>query len=699
MVMSLNSTTNGESLQLARAALARGIKLVPVPIGGKGPKITEWQNLDITADNVDQYFNGAALNVGMQMGPKSGGLTDVDLDCAEAVALAPFFLPPTGSVYGRPGKRRSHWLYTCDDPDPKAWIKQSDEEKACIVELRLGGGGKGAQSLMPGSKHAKSGETYEWDDDGDRASATCATLKAAVTRIAAATILARHWPDSNRHDAAITVGGFLARAGWEREAIGHFIEAVQTVAGVEDTSHIDDGRQAALDAARRHADGGHVYGLPQMKEFFGDKVALRLAKTIGYRGSKSTSENEEGFIVDGHGKLVKTSQHNIRHAIEKLGIEISYDVFHDLMLIDGVELNDPAMIRLWLAVDDEFELLPTKDFFFTVIIDAARMNSFHPIRDYLDSLTWDGVKRLDQWLITYGKAKDSEYTRAVGAITLIAAVRRARQPGCKYDEMLVLESAQGMEKSSALSTLAVVPDRFSDNFPLNAKGREVIEQLRGKWIIEAADLSGMRKTEVEHLKSLLSRQTDRGRCAYDRITTDLPRQCIVVGTTNDSSYLKDTTGNRRFWPVAVGRFDLDGLRRDRDQLWAEAAARESQGESIRLDQNLWEAAADEQAERTVEDPWQEILDDVLGDVKGKLLATDTWSIVGIDPGHRIQDHNARLGRAMKRIGFARKKLRIEGVPRWTYAKGSASEQEVRIIVDHNRNRVAGEGEVIVRPSL
>ena len=141
--------------------------------------------------------------------------------------------------------------------------------------------------------------------------------------------------------------------------------------------------------------------------------------------------------------------------------------------------------------------------------------------------------RVDQWLVTYAGAEDSNYTRAVGALVLIAAVRRVRQPGCKFDEMLVLEQPQqGTDKSSALAVLAVNEDWFTDDLPLNVEAKRVIETLRGRWIVEAAELSGMRKADVEHLKAMLSRRVDRARMAYGRLPIEAPRQCIIVGTTN-----------------------------------------------------------------------------------------------------------------------------------------------------------------------
>jgi predicted P-loop ATPase len=289
-----------------------------------------------------------------------------------------------------------------------------------------------------------------------------------------------------------------------------------------------------------------------------------------------------------------------------------------------------------------------------VLNDTARLNGFHPVRDYLNGLQWDGVARLDTWLIDYAGAKDTKYTRAVGAITLIAAARRVRQPGCKFDEMLVLEQPQqGTDKSSALGVLAVREDWFSDDLPLNVEGKRVIEMLRGHWIIEAAELSGMRKADVEHLKAMLSRRIDRARMAWGRLPIEAPRQCIAIGTTNKSEYLRDTTGNRRFWPVLVQAFKLDALRRDRDQLWAEAAAREAQGESIRLAPELWPSAEEEQRQRLADDPYVTVLANHLGDLEGRIEAVDVWTILDLRGAQLTQEVYARAAEAMKRIGWKR----------------------------------------------
>jgi hypothetical protein len=288
---------------VARELIRRGIAPVPIPANKKNPIIDGWQQLAITAENVDQYFDsGAQLNVGAIWGPKSNGHRDIDLDCIEAIKLAPYFLPQTNSIYGRASKRRSHYLYKgSDDPREKAVIKLVDDNRKTIVELRLGSGGKGSQSVMPGSRHP-SGELVDWDEDGATGAGENVELKTAIVKIAVASLLARHWPKDNRHDACMRVGGFLARCGWTADAIAHFIVAVQRVAGVDNYSHVENGRAAAVDAAnyyhQHHQDGeGRGYGFPALAETFGNAVAKCIAKHLGYRSVVPEPESEAGLPI------------------------------------------------------------------------------------------------------------------------------------------------------------------------------------------------------------------------------------------------------------------------------------------------------------------------------------------------------------------------------------------------------------------
>ncbi|TPE59470.1 hypothetical protein FJQ54_13360 [Sandaracinobacter neustonicus] len=404
------------------------------------------------------------------------------------------------------------------------------------------------------------------------------------------------------------------------------------------------------------------------------------------RATAAVAQRGEAFATNEDGKVYRDHQGNIRLALRKLGVELRHDTFADRSVIEGLDghgphLDDAALTRLWLEIDERFRFRPQIEFFTKVIMDTARNAPFHPVCDYLDGLQWDGVPRLDRWLVTYGGAEDNEYTRAVGALPLIAAARRVREPGAKFDEMLILESEQGTDKSSALRVLAVRDERFADDLPLNSDGKKVIEQTAGKWIIEAGELKGMRKGEVEHLKSFLSRQDDTARLSYARLPVIVPRQFVVIGTTNSERYLRDLTGNRRFWPVRVGRFDLEALRRDRDQIWAEAAARETEGASIRLDPSLYAAAGVEQEARKMDDPFVDSLAAALGDRTGKIRAADVWKLLGIPAGQQTQEQNGRLGDAMREIGWERARRRFGGKGlEYCYTRGNRTQTERRIEV-------------------
>jgi predicted P-loop ATPase/phage/plasmid primase-like uncharacterized protein len=235
---------------------------------------------------------------------------------------------------------------------------------------------------------------------------------------------------------------------------------------------------------------------------------------------------------------------------------------------------------------------------------VARDREFHPVREYLDGLEWDGVARLDRWLTTYLGAADSVYVRAVGARWLISAVARIYVPGCQADCALILEGPQGIRKSSALAVLARpwFTDRLSE---LGSKDAAI--ETRGVWIIELAELDTMSRAEVGTIKAFMSRRQDRFRPPYGKRLVDLPRQCVFAGSINpEGGYLKDATGGRRFWPAVCGTIDLDGLEHDRDQLWAEARDRFRRHEPWWLETRELDAlAAEQQAERYQGDAWDD----------------------------------------------------------------------------------------------
>lgn len=211
-------------------------------------------------------------------------------------------------------------------------------------------------------------------------------------------------------------------------------------------------------------------------------------------------------------------------------------------------------------------------------------NRYHPVAEYLQGLVWDGTERLDDLLIRYFDAEDTPLVRAYTRKWMTAAVARALNPGCKFDCVLVLVGKQGIGKSQFGSIIS--RGWFSDSLSGVDEGKNSYEQLRGKWIIELAELAAMRRSDDNKLKQFISAQVDSYRPAYGRCIVDFPRMCVFLGSTNDYNYLRDPTGNRRFWTVdchAENADKMTGLAEEVDQLWAEAVVRFYQGEELYLD--------------------------------------------------------------------------------------------------------------------
>jgi energy-coupling factor transporter ATP-binding protein EcfA2 len=304
-----------------------------------------------------------------------------------------------------------------------------------------------------------------------------------------------------------------------------------------------------------------------------------------------------------------------------------------------------------------------------LVRSEARRHAHHPLKDYIDGLKWDGLSRIDAWLTAYTGALDTPLTRAFARIVLIAAIRRVLKPGTKFDEALVLEGPQGCGKSTAIRILA--GEYFTDSVSFGADDKVLMEQLRGKWLAEISELSGLKRGQIEQVKATQSRRVLRARPAYGRNAEEMPAHYIFVGTTNSPEYLRDNTGNRRFWPVNVQRLDLDALARDRDQLWAEAAAREAAGESIELPQELWTHAAQEQQARMEIEPWLEALESRFQDRKGRVLLSSVWGLLGmLTPKDQDSRTRSRLGAVMTRLGFE-KKRETTGQRRWYFTNDPA----------------------------
>ena len=307
---------------------------------------------------------------------------------------------------------------------------------------------------------------------------------------------------------------------------------------------------------------------------------------------------------------VKNTLHNLTLILEN-DLNLKPLVFNQLL--DGMEIKGAVPwkhpSKFWRDADDA-QLISYVDTHYgtfsarnydIAVTKVSDDRSYHPIREFIANLpAWDGVERVDTLLIDYLTAEDTPYVRAVTRKTLCAAVKRVLVPGSKFDSMLVLNGPQGVGKSTLIAKLA--GEWFSDSLNLSdTKDKTAAEKLQGYWILEIGELAGLRKAEVETLRSFLSRQNDIYRAAFGKRATPHLRQCVFFGTTNaESGYLRDTTGNRRFWPVKTPgggkKHSWELTEEDIRQIWAEVLVYVERGEKLYLDASMETLAKAEQRE-------------------------------------------------------------------------------------------------------
>lgn len=354
---------------------------------------------------------------------------------------------------------------------------------------------------------------------------------------------------------------------------------------------------------------------------------------------------------------IHKSQQNVRHFLNEIGCELYFDEFAARLMIDRggrtAVLDDAALLNLYFEAD-QMGLRPNKAWFTDCITNIGNKNPRNAVRDSINALVWDGKPRLDGWLVRHANGRDTAYDLQTFKCAFVAMVRRVRQPGCKHDHMVPLEGPQGCGKSTLLRIFARDDALFTDALPIGATDRETLEIAHGKLIVELGELAGIGKRDLAAVKAFASRQSDRARLAYGRFVVEVPRQFTIWGTTNDSEYLSDTTGNRRFWPLRVGTIDLAQARADVDQLWAEAAALEANGHPITLPRELWADAASEQAARLLSDTWEDVISDKLRVYSSKPVKVRTLDVlraIGVPIDRQDRGAQMRVAAALKKLGF------------------------------------------------
>lgn len=347
---------------------------------------------------------------------------------------------------------------------------------------------------------------------------------------------------------------------------------------------------------------------------------------------------------------------------------------------------DDRRAMLWFA--QQYNIEPRDQVAFNAVQLVADTHRFHEVRDYLNGLEWDRRPRARDWLGAYcgaeippaelrlpsGERPTANYCAAAGTKWLLQAVARVMRPGCKADHVLVLEGTQGAGKSTVLSVLA--GPWFTDA-PIRLGDKDAQAVMRGKWIVELAELDAMGRAENSAIKAFFSQYVDRYRAHYERRAADIPRQQVFAGTVNHRQWLRDETGGRRFWPVWCTTIALDELAEARDQLWAEAMHLYKQGATWQVTPDEWDLFAEQQDARYVGDAWETRIakalrqPDVDGNVYKRITTADVLSrCLHLDAGKWTRAEQTRVGIIMQRIGWIREResASVDSSRPWVYVR-------------------------------
>ena len=411
-----------------------------------------------------------------------------------------------------------------------------------------------------------------------------------------------------------------------------------------------DGFAEAFHEARRQLGGGKKSGKP---------------KSVGWvKKCQTTKEGDpRGNLVNAMIALREDGDVSRIFALDEM---LRTPVIHTRLGLRPVTDADVSHVQEHLQKAG-LETL-SKDVIHQAVDLRASERSFHPVRDYLSALRWDGQRRVPGWLHRYLGAARGIYAEQIGTMFLIAMVARIMRPGCKLDYMMVLEGPQGARKSTACAILG--SDWFSDAMPDINGGKDVAQHLNGKWLIELAELAALSKAENAKLKSFITRDTERYRPSYGRKEVIEPRQCVFIGTTNQAAYLRDETGGRRFWPVAVGAIDTDALKRDRDQLFAEAVKLYHDGVKWWPDGEFEaEHIRPAQEARFEADAWEEAIGQCLaGKARTTVLEVARYAL-SMETQKLGTSEQRRISAILERLGWVRASRGHGGVRYWEASRG------------------------------
>ncbi len=357
------------------------------------------------------------------------------------------------------------------------------------------------------------------------------------------------------------------------------------------------------------------------------------------------------------------------------------NTFADQVEVDGNLLTDDDLSSVIVWMDEFYQLrdMDAKKVQRALRHVALVAGRYHPLEAYLGGLRWDGQRRVDGWMVRYLGAADTPLVRALGKCFLVSCIARALRPACKVDTVLVLVGSQGLQKSTALRTLAC--GWFQDT-TLDLHNKDGMAALQGIWIYELAELDELQRRDASTIKAFLSRQEDRYRPSYGINFVTRKRQTVIVGSTNEEEFISDPTGSRRFWPVragAGGPIDIPSIEADRDQLWAEALTLFHAGEPWWLDKASESALKEASEAHRKSDPWEERIDAWLRShptAYGFSIGEILEAAVNVPVDKQEPRQTSRVGGILQKLGYVKERSRSWGRGwRWFPSREAAQQAQ------------------------
>ena len=538
--------------------------------------------------------------------------------------------------------------------------------------------------VLPPSVHPDTGKTYEWDGIAEVENTPILLAPDWLIQIvkqgglqakslSGAEPINAVIPHGTQHLTLVSLAGSMRDRGMNADEIFAALCAVNS--NRCERPGPEDNLRKIAESFMKYAPGKSKIAVSQMARQHQSEVVTTVIQEGKPFADPAYKQPGGKLMLDSKARP-ESSEYNAQKALEYAPHwhgKLAYDEFTlkvhagetlcEGRIPAGQEIRDNDIFTIMCHMQGMDDIKVSKSAVFDAVVNVAMANGSHPVRNYLNSLEWDGVERCSHFLNRYMGSEQSYYASAIGRKWLISAVVRIMRPnrnGQKVDTCLILEGDQGTLKSTAIKALTSA-DWFSDNLP-DINNKDTLLGLRGKWIVEIAEIDRIFVKESSDIKQFMSRQVDTFRPPYGRVACDFAREFVFVGTTNHEDYLKDETGGRRFWPIVAGAaVDVEAILSDRDQIWAEAVWLLNHGEEWWLtDPKLIEESKRRQRERYEGDPWDEAVNKFCSHIEdGEAIFVE--DILTGPIGRRLadltkQDRN-RVSRILKSMGCKRKGFR------------------------------------------